>query len=72
VVAAVEESWYGGVDPAPGALSRSLRTVSDALRAVPVPLHRKLFPASVIGGRRRGKDQNTDDQGTNDLANDRV
>ena len=73
LVGTVEESWYGGVDPAPGALSRSLRTVSDALRAVPVPLHRKLFPASVIGGRRRGADQNTDDQGTNDPArNDRV
>ena len=48
------------------ALSRSLRTVSDALRAVPVPLHRKLFPASVIGGRRRGEDQNTDDPAMTD------
>jgi hypothetical protein len=67
VVGTVEESWYGGIDPAPGALSRSLRTVSDALRAVPAPLHRRLFPASVIGGRRRrGEDQNTDDPAGND------
>ena len=56
VVGIVEESWYGGVDPAPGALSRPLRTVSDALRAVPVPLHRRLFPASVIGRRRRRRE----------------
>jgi hypothetical protein len=38
---------------------------------VPAPLHRRLFPASVIGGRRRrGKDQVTDDQGTDDQGTD--
>ncbi|MBL8925654.1 MAG: transglutaminase domain-containing protein [Pseudonocardia sp.] len=67
VVETVEESWYGGVDPAPGALSRSLRAVSDALRAVPAPLHHRLFPASVIGGRRRRcEDQHADDPAGND------
>ena len=53
VVATVEESWYGGVHPAPGALSGSVQEVSTALRAVPVAVHRRIFPASVTA-RRRG------------------
>ncbi len=57
VVGTVEESWYGGVDPAPGALTGPLTRVSDALRAVPVPLHRRLFPASLIGRGERREDQ---------------
>jgi hypothetical protein len=48
VVGIVEESWYGGVDPAPGALSAPVRDVSAALRAVPVAPHHRLFPASVV------------------------
>jgi transglutaminase-like putative cysteine protease len=55
VVGLVEESWYGGVDPAPGALSVPVRNVSDTLRTVPVPLHRRLFPASVTGRRDRAR-----------------
>jgi hypothetical protein len=56
VVRVVEESWYGGVDPAPGALSVPVRDVSDTLRTVPAPLHRRLFPASVTGRRGRARD----------------
>ena len=37
VVGIVEESWYGAVDPAPGALSVPVRDVSDTLRTVPAP-----------------------------------
>ena len=70
MVGIVEESWYGGVDPAPGALSGPLRTVSDALRAVPVPLHRRLFPASVIGRRRRAPDRNDGSDGRDDRDSD--
>ena len=50
---------------------RPLRTVSDALRAVPVPLHRRLFPASVIGrAAGRGEDRNTDDPAADDRDSD--
>ena len=52
VVGIVEESWYGGVDPAPGALSTPVRQVSDTQRTVPVARHRRLFPASVTGRRK--------------------
>ncbi len=63
VVGIVEESWYGGVDPAPGALSAPVRQVSDTLRTVPVPLHRRLFPASVTGpAHDRAADQDADDR----------
>ncbi|HEX5810483.1 MAG TPA: transglutaminaseTgpA domain-containing protein [Pseudonocardia sp.] len=68
VVGTVEESWYGGVDPAPGALTDPLTRVSDALRAVPVPLHRRLFPASLIGRGERRADRGRDDQGGDDTA----
>jgi hypothetical protein len=84
VVGTVEESWYGGVDPAPGALSGPVRVVSDALRAVRAPLRRRLFPASVFGRGERpsddqgsknpagrdpaGFDQGSDDQGSDDTA----
>jgi transglutaminase-like putative cysteine protease len=65
VVEIVEESWYGSVDPAPGALSAHVRDVSGALRAVPVALHRRLFPASVTG---RGLQPVRDEQTTDDTA----
>ena len=52
VVGVVEASWYGGVDPAPDALTAPVRQVSDALRAVPVALRRRLFPASVTATAR--------------------
>ena len=59
VVGIVEESWYGGVDPAPGALTAPVRQVSDTLRTVPVALHRRLFPASVTG-RHKAADVDAD------------
>ena len=59
VVGIVEESWYGGVDPAPGALTAPVRQVSDTLRTVPVALHRRLFPASVTG-RHKAADVDND------------
>ena len=60
VVGIVEESWYGGVDPAPGALTAPVRQVSDTLRTVPVALHRRLFPASVTGRRKAAVDVDSD------------
>ena len=70
VVAIVEESWYGGVDPAPGALSAPVRAVSDALRAVPVPPHRRLFPASVLPGTTRSTSTHSDEHGGDEHGGD--
>jgi transglutaminase-like putative cysteine protease len=52
VVETVEESWYGGVDPAPGVLASPVRTVLDGMRRRRRPLRARFLPASVV--RRRG------------------
>jgi transglutaminase-like putative cysteine protease len=52
VVETVEESWYGGVDPAPGVLASPMRTVLDGMRTRRRPLPARFLPASVV--RRRG------------------
>ncbi|HSU11096.1 MAG TPA: transglutaminaseTgpA domain-containing protein [Pseudonocardia sp.] len=70
VTGIVEESWYGGVDPAPGDLAGPTRTVSTALRAVPLPLHRRVFPASVVDRRPGRTDRNAADQDADDRDND--
>jgi hypothetical protein len=62
VVSIVEESWYGGVDPAPAALSAPTRAVSDSVRALPLPLHRRLFPASVTARPERSVRGRADDE----------
>jgi transglutaminase-like putative cysteine protease len=61
VVGIVEESWYGGVDAAPDALTAPLRAVLDAVAAgTPRGVRGTLLPRSVVGapGHRapRGRD----------------
>jgi hypothetical protein len=49
VVGIVEESWYGGVDPAPGALVGPVRAALDGIDAgSPLGLRRRLLPPSVV------------------------
>jgi transglutaminase-like putative cysteine protease len=77
VVGIVEESWYGGVDAAPDALTAPLRAVLDAVAAgTPSGLRGRLLPRSVVGAPRRrvrrgGGDDRDDarvDPGTDDAA----
>jgi hypothetical protein len=53
LVGTVEASAYGGVAPAPGALTAPLRVVLAAVAAgTPLPLRGRLFPRSVTAGLR--------------------
>ena len=51
VADAVERSWYGGVDPEPGALTGPLRTALEGVAATPLLLRRRLVPPSLTGAR---------------------
>jgi transglutaminase-like putative cysteine protease len=51
VVETVEQSWYGGVDPAPGVLASPVRIVLDGMRTRRRPLRARFLPASVCGRR---------------------
>jgi len=54
VVGIVEESWYGGVDAMPDALTGPVRAVLDAVAAgTPTGLRDRLLPRSVTSGLRR-------------------
>ena len=54
VAGIVEESWYGGVDASPDALSGPVRAVLDAIAAgTPIDLRSRLLPQSVTDGLRR-------------------
>ena len=56
VVGIVEESWYGGVDAAPDALTGPVRAVLDAIAAgTPAGLRGTLLPRSVTDPLRRGR-----------------
>jgi hypothetical protein len=61
VVTVVEESRYGGLEPAPGILADPVREFRDALAAAtPLGWRRRLLPPSVVAGlprvRRGGRD----------------
>jgi hypothetical protein len=71
VVGVVEESWYGGTDPAPGALTGALGEVHTAITTgTPVAWVSRLLPPSVVDGllprlRRRPR---TDEPESDDRA----
>ena len=52
VAAAVEESWYGGVDPQRGALDGPVGTALQGLDATPLRLRRRLLPPSLADDRQ--------------------
>jgi hypothetical protein len=69
VVGAVEASFYGGTDPAPGELDGPVRAVRDAVAAgSPTGVRERLLPRSVLHGEalRRLTRRGAADQGRRD------
>jgi transglutaminase-like putative cysteine protease len=52
VVGIVEESWYGDVDAAPGALTEPVREVHEAIATTPRGVRGRLLPRSLVDGLR--------------------